>query len=45
MRMEYFNYLGRMKNDARCTSEIKSRIAMVRASFTETNVLSTSNWA
>ena len=42
MRMEYFNYLGRMINDARCTREMKSRIAMVKASFTKTKVLSTS---
>ena len=40
--MEYFNYLGRMINDARCTREIKSRIALVKASFNKTKVLSTS---
>jgi len=42
MRMEYFNYLGRMINDARCTREIKTRIAMVKASCNKTKVLSTS---
>jgi hypothetical protein len=42
MRMEYFKYLGRMINDARCTHEIKSRLAMVKASFNKTKVLSTS---
>jgi hypothetical protein len=32
--MEYFNYLGSMiTNDAKCTSEIKSRIATARAAF------------
>jgi hypothetical protein len=32
--MEYFNYLCSMiTNDARCTREIKSRIAMGRAAF------------
>jgi hypothetical protein len=32
--VEYFNYVGNMKtNDARCTREIKSRIAMAKAAF------------
>jgi hypothetical protein len=32
--MEYFNYLGNMiTSDARCTREIKSRIAMAKAEF------------
>jgi hypothetical protein len=32
--VEYFNYLGSMiTNDARCTREIKSRIAMAKATF------------
>jgi hypothetical protein len=32
--VEYFNYLGTMIiNDARCTREIKSRIAMAKAAF------------
>jgi hypothetical protein len=32
--VKYFNYLGRMiTNDAKCTREIKSRIAMVKAAF------------
>jgi hypothetical protein len=32
--VEYLNYLGSMiTNDARCTSEIKSRIAMEKAAF------------
>jgi hypothetical protein len=32
--VEYLNYLGSMiTNDARCTREIKSRIAMVKAAF------------
>jgi hypothetical protein len=34
--MEYFNYLGSMiTNDARCTREIKSRIAMAKAAEDE----------
>jgi hypothetical protein len=32
--VEYFNYLGSMiTNDARCTREITSRIAMAKAAF------------
>jgi hypothetical protein len=32
--VEYLNYLGSMiTNDARCTREIKSRIAMTKAAF------------
>jgi hypothetical protein len=32
--VEYFNYLGSMiTSDARCTHEIKSRIAMAKAAF------------
>jgi len=32
--VEYFNYLGSViTNDARCTHEIKSRIAMAKAVF------------
>jgi hypothetical protein len=32
--VEYFNYLGSMiTNDARCTREIKSRIAMAKAAL------------
>jgi hypothetical protein len=32
--MEEFNYLGSMiTNDARCTREIKARIAMTKATF------------
>jgi hypothetical protein len=33
--MEYFNYLGsKITNDARCTSEIKSRIATAKGAIT-----------
>ena len=42
MRMKYFNYLGTMTNDARCTREIKSMIVMVKASCNKKKVLSTS---
>jgi len=32
--VQYFNYLGsHIRNDARCTHEIKSRIAMAKAAF------------
>ena len=41
--VEYFKYLGSMiANDARCTSEIKSRIVMAKAAFNRNNTLSTS---
>ena len=31
--VEYFNYLCSMINDARCTREIKPRIAIAKAAF------------
>jgi hypothetical protein len=31
--VEYFNYLGSITNDARCTCEIKPRLAMAKAAF------------
>jgi hypothetical protein len=38
--VEYFNYLGSMViNDARCTHEIKSRIAMANAAFNKKKAL------
>jgi hypothetical protein len=41
--VEYFNYLGTMiTNDARCTREIKSRIAMAKAAFNKKKTLFTS---
>jgi hypothetical protein len=41
--VEYFNYLGSMlTNDARCTREIKSRIAMAKAAFNKKMTLFTS---
>jgi hypothetical protein len=41
--VEYFNYLGSMiTNDARCTREIKSRIAMTKAAFNKKKTLVTS---
>jgi hypothetical protein len=39
--VEYFNYLGRMINDTRCTCEIKSRIAMAKAAFKKKRTLFT----
>jgi hypothetical protein len=41
--VEEFNYLGSMiTNDARCTREIKARIAMAKAAFNRKKTLSTS---
>jgi hypothetical protein len=41
--MEYFNCLGSMvTNDARCTREIKSRIAMAKVAFSRKKTLFTS---
>jgi hypothetical protein len=41
--VEYFNHLGSMiTNDARCTREIKSRIAMAQAAFNKKNTHFTS---
>jgi hypothetical protein len=40
--MEYFNHLGTMIKDARCTSEIKSRTAMVKTAFSRKKNLLTS---
>jgi hypothetical protein len=41
--VEYFNYLGSLvTNYARCTSEIKSRIAMAKAAFNKKKNLFTS---
>jgi hypothetical protein len=38
--VEYFNYLGSMiTNDARCTREIKFRIAMAKAAFNRKKTL------
>jgi hypothetical protein len=43
--VEYFNYLGSMiTNDARCTSEIKSRIAKVKQHSTRRRLFSQTNW-
>ena len=40
--VEYFNYLGSMiTNDARCTREIKSRIAMTKAAFNKNTLFTT----
>ena len=33
--VEYFNYLGRTTNDARCTCEIKSRTSNAKAEFSK----------
>jgi hypothetical protein len=41
--VEYFNYFGSMiTNNARCTREIKSRIAMTKAAFNNKKILFTS---
>jgi len=42
-KVEYFNYLGTMiTNDARCIHEIKSRIAVAKATFNKLKALFTS---
>jgi hypothetical protein len=41
--VEYFNYLGSIiTSDARCTREIKSRIAMAKGAFNKKKTLFTS---
>jgi hypothetical protein len=40
--VEYFNYLGSMINDARCTCAIKSTIVMAKAAFNKKKNLFTS---
>jgi hypothetical protein len=38
--VEYFNYLGSLTiNDPRCTSEIKTRIALAKAAFNKKKTL------
>lgn len=44
--MEYLNQLSDMiTNDAKCTSEIKFRIAIVKAAFNKQKTFSPVNWA
>jgi hypothetical protein len=40
--VEYFNYLGSITNDTRCTREIKSRVSMAKAAFNKEKALFTS---
>ena len=43
--MKYFKYLGSViTNVARCTREIKSRIAMAKAAFNKKKGFSQANW-
>ncbi|GFG33363.1 hypothetical protein Cfor_09992, partial [Coptotermes formosanus] len=42
--VEYFNYVGSMINDATCTREIKSRVAIATAAFTKKKMLFTSQF-
>jgi hypothetical protein len=43
--VESFKYLGSiLTNDARCTCEIKCRIAMAKAAFNKKRALFTSKW-
>jgi hypothetical protein len=45
VNVEYFSYLGStITNDARCTSEIQSRIALAKAAFNSKKTLSAANW-
>ena len=41
IRVEYFKYLHRMKNYARCKHEIKSRIAKAKTAFNKKKILFT----
>jgi hypothetical protein len=44
--VEYFNYLGSViTNDAGCTREIKSRIAMAKGAFNKKKIFSPANWS
>jgi hypothetical protein len=44
--VEYFNYLGSMiTNDARCTREIKSKIAMAKAAFNKRTLFTNSPYS
>jgi hypothetical protein len=44
--VEYFNCFGSMvTNDAKCTREIKSRIAMAKEHSTGRRLFSAANWA
>jgi hypothetical protein len=36
--VKYFNCFSTITNDARCTREIKSRIAMVKAAFNKKSI-------
>jgi hypothetical protein len=43
--VEYFSCSGRIiKNAARCTREIKYRIAMTKAAFSEKKTFSPAHW-
>jgi hypothetical protein len=43
--VEYFNYLGSMiTKNARCTREIKSRIAMTEATSNRRSLFSSATW-
>jgi hypothetical protein len=43
--VEYFNCLcSVITNDARCTRDIKSRIAIAKAAFNKKKILSPTNW-
>jgi hypothetical protein len=43
---EFSNYLGSIiTNDARCTCEIKSRIAITKAAFSKKKTFSQANWS
>jgi hypothetical protein len=44
-KVEYFKYLGSMMtNDAKCTREIKSMIAMAKEAFNKKKAFLTANW-
>jgi hypothetical protein len=43
--VEYFNYFGSMiANDARCTRQIKSRVATAKQHSTRRRIISPQSW-
>jgi hypothetical protein len=42
--VEYCNYFGSITNDAKCTCEIKSRIAVAKATFNKKKSLLPTDW-
>jgi hypothetical protein len=43
--VKYFNYFGSITNEAKCTCEIKSRIAIAQANSTRRRLVLPADWA